>query len=80
MYPKHKWKLLIIDCQENGYDVWIDSEQMSAGNNIFDSMEEGIRTSDIIVVIFSEGTLKNAMIYSIFNRSKDDCLYVVIWE
>ena len=59
MYPKHKWKLLIIDCQENGYDVWIDSEQMSAGNNIFDSMEEGIRTSDIIVVIFSEGTYEH---------------------
>jgi hypothetical protein len=30
--------------------VWIDREQMAG--DIFDAMEEGVRTSDVVVVVF----------------------------
>jgi len=40
---------------DHGYEVWIDIDKMSG--DIFDAMEEAVRTSDVIIVIFSKGYL-----------------------
>ncbi len=45
--------------RDGGHTVWHDESAMRAGDNLIKKIEEGIRDSDAIVVLFSEGYLSS---------------------
>jgi hypothetical protein len=49
---------LFLALSKRGADVWIDSEQLTGGENWEDEIENAIRSSDHVVVLLSKHSLK----------------------
>ena len=60
--------VIYLSSQRNGYEVWFDRENMSG--DITDAMEEAIRLSDVIVVVFSLGYFNSV-------NCKKECNYAI---
>jgi peptidoglycan hydrolase CwlO-like protein len=78
---KESWaKPLQIELKELGCQVWIDDEQIEAGDNLIEQINEGLRESKYIVPIISRSWLLkkwskaegNAALYQTITRTVND--------
>ena len=44
---------------QDGHTVWIDTDALNAGDNIFEKVEEGLRNAEALVVVLSENSFRS---------------------
>ena len=51
----HEWMVEFVErLRQYGFTVWLDTEEIQAGDFIGDAIEDGLRNSDLIVVILGQ--------------------------
>ena len=51
-------RMLYADLLKHGIRVWIDEKEISVGDSIYESIENGLKNSDYTIVVISEKALK----------------------
>ena len=49
--------------EKEGVDVWFDTHEIALGENIRDRLQEGLRSSNILIVILSSNSAKSPWIF-----------------